>query len=593
MKKGLCTTIAVLCFGLFLVNSFAQTTLGGLTVPVADKRYVKLDGSNASLSLYGLHLPNFATASFPTPPSGEGWTAWDSTLHVLKVWNGSAWAALDLSSYALLDGGNVWGGTQEYTSTAGKRVYITPSTPTVIVENLVGRSTLGVSTLVFGDLTFTGTFAAPTFAGNYTWTLPAKTGTVAMTSDLSATPTLAAVTAAGNTTTDAISTGSITVTGAGQPKVQVADTAVTVTDSASNGDYGVLGKNLLAFRVAGSSGRTITLQPPASIASTSKVVTMQDKDGTMALMGDIPVTPDLATVTTAGATTTNAVTVGDCTSGAAGADGKYVMYSEQGATDYSVSLNPNAAMTSNAAFYYPADEPVSESFLAMGTDGVMDYVAQSLYGPLASANTWTRGQMIDGTADEVQLTVQGNATQTGAIFTVEASGGADVLAVDKYGTTTTGGLTLTGSVMQASGVAVASAGDVINMRPYAGTAKTNTSGTTNTVTIVENYNQTSGTAANTGLRIMKTETAVGSGEQMFIDCWADTTTPTVADRKFSVSNTGAVTAPSISSSPTISSGTSAPATTPTKVGDIFVDTTAKKLYFATGTTNSSDWTIAN
>lgn len=45
--------------------------------------------------------------------------------------------------------------------------------------------------------------------------------------------------------------------------------------------------------------------------------------------------------------------------------------------------------------------------------------------------------------------------------------------------------------------------------------------------------------------------------------------------------------------PTVSTGTAAPATTPTKVGDIFVDTTNKKLYFATGTTNSSDWTIAN
>ena len=45
--------------------------------------------------------------------------------------------------------------------------------------------------------------------------------------------------------------------------------------------------------------------------------------------------------------------------------------------------------------------------------------------------------------------------------------------------------------------------------------------------------------------------------------------------------------------PIITSGTSAPATTPNKVGDIFVDTSAKKLYFATGTSSSADWTIAN
>ncbi len=45
--------------------------------------------------------------------------------------------------------------------------------------------------------------------------------------------------------------------------------------------------------------------------------------------------------------------------------------------------------------------------------------------------------------------------------------------------------------------------------------------------------------------------------------------------------------------PTISSGTGVPGSTPTKVGDIYVDTTNKKLYFATGISSSADWTIAN
>jgi hypothetical protein len=48
-----------------------------------------------------------------------------------------------------------------------------------------------------------------------------------------------------------------------------------------------------------------------------------------------------------------------------------------------------------------------------------------------------------------------------------------------------------------------------------------------------------------------------------------------------------------SSFPTISSGVVAPSSTPAKVGDIYVDTTGKKLYFATGTGSSADWTIAN
>jgi hypothetical protein len=56
---------------------------------------------------------------------------------------------------------------------------------------------------------------------------------------------------------------------------------------------------------------------------------------------------------------------------------------------------------------------------------------------------------------------------------------------------------------------------------------------------------------------------------------------------------GGITAPSISCSPTISSGTAAPSSTPTKVGDMYVDTTNKKLWSATGTSSSADWTALN
>lgn len=45
--------------------------------------------------------------------------------------------------------------------------------------------------------------------------------------------------------------------------------------------------------------------------------------------------------------------------------------------------------------------------------------------------------------------------------------------------------------------------------------------------------------------------------------------------------------------PSVISGTATPTSIPLMVGDIYVDVTNKKLYFATGTTSSSDWTIAN
>lgn len=54
-----------------------------------------------------------------------------------------------------------------------------------------------------------------------------------------------------------------------------------------------------------------------------------------------------------------------------------------------------------------------------------------------------------------------------------------------------------------------------------------------------------------------------------------------------------VVAPSISSSPTISSGIAAPTSTPSKVGDIYVDTSNYKTYISKGTSSSADWIKQN
>ena len=59
--------------------------------------------------------------------------------------------------------------------------------------------------------------------------------------------------------------------------------------------------------------------------------------------------------------------------GAEGGDGQLILYSEQGATDYQATLNPNASMASAANFYLPADEPAATYILNMGTDGVIGY----------------------------------------------------------------------------------------------------------------------------------------------------------------------------------------------------------------------------
>jgi len=51
--------------------------------------------------------------------------------------------------------------------------------------------------------------------------------------------------------------------------------------------------------------------------------------------------------------------------------------------------------------------------------------------------------------------------------------------------------------------------------------------------------------------------------------------------------------PARASTPRTSNGTAAPLTTPSKIGDIYVDTVLKKVYVGTGTASSADWTITN
>lgn len=79
-----------------------------------------------------------------------------------------------------------------------------------------------------------------------------------------------------------------------------------------------------------------------------------------------------------------------------------------------------------------------------------------------------------------------------------------------------------------------SSGTARQMGQFSGT-QTQTSGATGILNLNVVYNQASGTAANTDLLISRTETAVGSGTQLFLNCTVGGNT------KFSVSNTGLIT----------------------------------------------------
>lgn len=74
--------------------------------------------------------------------------------------------------------------------------------------------------------------------------------------------------------------------------------------------------------------------------------------------------------------------------------------------------------------------------LAAGTAGQL--LVSGGAGAPSWANTLTTGKMIDGSADEIQLTVQGNGTQTNDIFVVETSAGTDLFKVNGSGDVTMG-----------------------------------------------------------------------------------------------------------------------------------------------------------
>lgn len=49
----------------------------------------------------------------------------------------------------------------------------------------------------------------------------------------------------------------------------------------------------------------------------------------------------------------------------------------------------------------------------------------------------------------------------------------------------------------------------------------------------------------------------------------------------------------INKMPNITTGTAAPTTTPSRIGNIYIDTNNKKVYFAMGHSSSADWTVVN
>lgn len=73
----------------------------------------------------------------------------------------------------------------------------------------------------------------------------------------------------------------------------------------------------------------------------------------------------------------------------------------------------------------------SNTELQYNNAGVLDGISSLTYN--GTNVTSTRGAIIDGSSDEIQLKVQGNATQTSNVFEVEDSAASNLLTVDNSG----------------------------------------------------------------------------------------------------------------------------------------------------------------
>jgi hypothetical protein len=132
--------------------------------------------------------------------------------------------------------------------------------------------------------------------------------------------------------------------------------------------------------------------------------------------------------------------------------------------------NKNATAVNGGLVYSDAD---SFEITSAGTS--QNWVLSGGAGAPTMSNTTTTGKMVDGSADEIQLTVQGHSTQTSDILVAEKSDGTDLLEVTntegtKIKGTTTATTACTGCVGQ-----VINSGQISNTVVTSNTAVTGAS----------------------------------------------------------------------------------------------------------------------
>ncbi len=128
-------------------------------------------------------------------------------------------------------------------------------------------------------------------------------------------------------------------------------------------------------------------------------------------------------------------TTGLIQTGQAGTDGQLKIYSEQGATDYSVVINPHVAMTQDVVYTLPADDGAASTVLTSDGAGALSWVAGGGAPTTATYITQTTDATLS--AEQALSTLATGlmqvTTATGVISSVTTSAGVSGLLSDETG----------------------------------------------------------------------------------------------------------------------------------------------------------------
>lgn len=149
--------------------------------------------------------------------------------------------------------------------------------------------------------------------------------------------------------------------------------------------------------------------------------------------------------------------------------------------------------------------------------GAHTFSADAVFNGGTAAVTVNGQMIVDGTADEIQLRIQGNATQTALPFVVENSAGTDVFTVDN-----TGAIAIEGTTPEAKFLTVPHVGGISST----GSLTLKAVGT-NSITIASGGSTLLSCQANCSQATMPTGAIMGDGT--YLQVQTDAGAPTAGD----------------------------------------------------------------